>query len=78
MGLINAFIKALGSVVTGLLDLLPNTPFSWTLGGLSSYWHYVTVFVPIPEMITMLIAYLSAVSVWYVVRWALRFIKMVG
>jgi hypothetical protein len=77
MGLINALISGIGYVASAFLLLLPTTPFTWQLGGLSSYWHYVTVFIPIPEMITLLNAYLVAVLSYYAIRAILRFTKQI-
>lgn len=77
MGYINGFIKALGAVIGTLLGLLPNTPFSWSLGGLGTFWGYVTVFIPIPEMITEMGLYVVAVLAYYAIRLILRFSKMI-
>lgn len=77
MGIVNAVIKGFAGVITSLLALLPTSPFTWNLGGLSGFWKYVTYWIPIPEMITELSAYLVAVATWYVIRWVLRFVKYI-
>lgn len=77
MGLVNALISGLGTVASAILMLLPNTPFTWALGGLESYWHYVTVFIPFPEMVTLLNAYIVAVIGYYAIRAVLRLTKQI-
>lgn len=77
MGLINVLIKGIGTVLGTFLSLLPNSPFQWSLGGLSTYWGYVTVFIPIPEMITEMGLYVTAVVGYYAIRTILRFTKMI-
>jgi hypothetical protein len=77
MGYINGFIAAIGTAIGAVLSLLPNSPFSWSLGGIGTYWGYVTVFIPIPEMITEMGLYLSAVLAYYSIRVILRFADLI-
>lgn len=44
---------------------LKNSPFGDTLA-------YINYFVPIGQMVGFLSLYLTAVTVWYICRWALR------
>lgn len=71
---INALAGAIGAVVA----LLPTSPFTNVgVGSLSTYLGYVAYFVPIHSMVVLGGAWLSAMAVWYGVRWALRFARMV-
>lgn len=76
--IINAIISAVGSVVQGVLNLLPDTPFNWSLGDLGVYWGIANYFIPFNAMAVVLSAYVVAVAIWYGVRWVLRFAKYIG
>lgn len=75
---INMIIKGFASAIMAILSILPDSPFTWDLGGLSGIWHYAAYFIPFQAMITVTSAYLISVAVWYVLRWALRFAKFIG
>lgn len=77
INLINFLISQLGNIITGILSLLPDSPFTWDLGALAPYWSYVTVFIPIPEMITLTASYVAAVLLYMGIRWVLRFTKFI-
>lgn len=77
MGLVNAIISGLGTVASAFLMLLPSSPFNWSLGGLATYWHFVTVFIPFPEMVTLLNSYIIAVIGYYAIRAILRLTKQI-
>jgi len=74
---INMIIKGFASSLMAVLSILPDSPFTWDLGGLSDIWYYATYFIPFQAMITVTSAYLVAVAVWYLLRWVLRFTKFI-
>lgn len=76
--LINSILGLFGTAATALLLLLPSSPFNWNLGGASSLLTWIFWLVPIPGMITMMSAYVASVALYYVIRVALRWIKVVG
>lgn len=76
--ILNYVIKKFSFAVIAVLSILPTSPFTWSLGSLEPYWHYVTFFIPIPEMITFTVPYTAAVLVWYGLRWLLRFTRYIG
>lgn len=78
IGILNAILRAIGSVVQGILNLLPDTPFNWTLGDLSTYWGIANYFIPFQTMATLLAVYVIAVATWYGIRWVLRLTKYIG
>lgn len=75
--LINAVISGLASAVTGILALLPQSPFSWDVSGLSSYLATINYFVPFSAVGTMLYSYVTAVLAYYAIRWLLRLVKYI-
>lgn len=76
--IINFLIQSAADVVIGLLNLLPSSPFQWVVAPLQSWlgvWNY---FLPISEMVGEMELFVMAVSVWYLVRWILRFLRYIG
>ena len=51
-------------------SFLENSPFENIL-------NYINYFVPIGGMVTFFVTYLTAVAIWYVVRWALRLVNYI-
>ena len=78
IAILNSILQAVGSVVEGILDLLPDTPFSWFLGDLSTYWGIANYFIPFQAMATFLAVYVISVATWYGIRWILRLTKYIG
>lgn len=76
--LINSIIGLFGSAATALLLLLPDSPFNWNLAGASNLTKWIFWLIPIPGMLTLMSSYVTAVSLYYVGRVALRWIKVVG
>lgn len=78
MGLINLFIKAVGASISALLSLLPTTPFVWDLNGTSAALTWIRWIFPISGFVISMGVYVTAVASYYVLRVALRWIKVVG
>jgi hypothetical protein len=75
--LINYFIAGVGSALTWLLELLPESPFSSPATKPSSIdLGYVTWLIPFPTMIGHLAVLITAITVWYSVRVAARWLKV--
>jgi hypothetical protein len=75
---IQSIINMFGGAIGALLLLLPTSPFTWDLSGASSLTVWLFWLFPIPGMITSIGAYVSAVALYYVIRVALRWIKVAG
>lgn len=76
--LANKFIELLAAAISGILSLLPSSPFAFTESLKSDWVNAICWIFPIPGMITHLEAFLAAAAVWYAVRVALRWIKVAG
>lgn len=76
--LINALLNLLGTAASALLLLLPDSPFQWNLDGSSMLLTWLFWLIPIPGMLALLGAYVTAVASYYLIRVALRWIKVVG
>lgn len=68
----NWLIKSLAAIVQAVLSILPDTPFSWDVGSLGPYWAVVNYFIPFGTIAGILATYVTAVAVWYGIRWILR------
>lgn len=77
IALLNYIIQGLAAVVVTILNLLPQTPFSWDLGSLGPYWANVNYFVPFGTLAGIMTTYLLSVAIWYGVRWILRFARYI-
>lgn len=78
INIINGLINGLASGIAVILNLLPSSPFTWDLSGASGLIGFVFWLFPIPEMITLITSYVSAVALYYVVRVVLRWMKVAG
>lgn len=74
---LNYLIKGFAAIATTLLNLLPQTPFSWNLGSLGTYWAYANYFIPFNLLAGITATFLTSVLVWYGLRWVLRFVKYI-
>lgn len=75
--IIQALIDFVVWFAGGLISLLPNSPFSWSIQ-LPEWAGWIGYFVPWQAMLTVLGTYLVAVGSYYVVRVALRWIRAIG
>jgi hypothetical protein len=78
--LINYLIQFFAYVVTLVLNVLPDSPFSW--GFVQSfidnpYVKFASYFIPFDAMLSFMEVYVAAVFVWYTYRWVLRFVKYI-
>lgn len=78
--LINYLIQFFAYIAVLVLNVLPNSPFSWDfvqsfLG--NPYVKFASYFIPFDSILAFLEVYVAAVFVWYVYRWVLRVIKYI-
>lgn len=79
--ILNALIQFFAFVANSVLSILPDSPFNWDIVETIKSIPYIGVvfyFIPFEAMISLTMAYITAVAGYYVVRWVLRVIKMVG
>ncbi|ODA38724.1 hypothetical protein [Desulfosporosinus sp. BG] len=76
--LINSLLSLIAAAITAILSLLPSSPFAWNLDGASPVLTWIFWLIPIPQMLTTMTLYISAVVAYFVVRIALRWLKVVG
>lgn len=76
--LLNSVLSLFGDAIISLLNLLPNTPFSWNLNGTNEALTWVQWLFPISGFVTTVGLYVTAVAGYYSIRAALRWIKVVG
>lgn len=74
---VNWLIDLIVAIALFVIDLLPNTPFEFTPLEWGSFGKMVGLFIPVQSMVTHFAVILSAVGLYYAVRWLLRIIKMV-
>ncbi len=78
VGLANKFIAMIGYVINSVILLLPDSPFqSVNNNDVSQYMGVLNWLVPIPAILTILEAWLVAVTAYYVLSVALRWIKAI-
>lgn len=59
---------------------LPDSPFQQQeldLSGFGNVMGYINYFVPVGSFLLIALTYLSAVIVWYAVRWILRLVQYI-
>ncbi|WP_068964069.1 hypothetical protein [Desulfosporosinus sp. BG] len=76
--LINSLLSLIAAAISAILSLLPSSPFMWNLDGASPVLTWIFWLIPIPQMLTTMTLYISAVLAYFVIRIALRWLKVVG
>lgn len=76
--LLNSVLDLFGSAAISLLSLLPSSPFTWNLNGANTILTWVFWIFPIPSFVVSITAYVTAVALYFTIRAALRWIKIVG
>lgn len=75
--IINYIIAGIGAALSWLLDLLPNSPFGNPAASPGSInLGYITWLIPFPTMFVHLLGLVGAISIYYVIRVAARWIKI--
>lgn len=78
IGIINAIIEQLGQIIAFLLNLLPNSPFTWDITGANEILAAINWLFPIQAAVIHLQFFVFAVAVYYGLRIALRWAKAAG
>jgi hypothetical protein len=75
IAILNAIIAGFGKILSTLINLLPTSPFSFSLNIDNKLIALINFIFPVSSMIAHLELYLTAVAIWYGVRIVLRWIK---
>lgn len=77
--LINWIIKALGSVLSWIINLLPNSPFTiLDNSSVTQYLSGLSWFIPFQQIISILEAWLAAIVIYYLYSAIMRWIKVIS
>lgn len=80
INLINALIRGLGSVLTLVLSMLPDSPFQKYIiqnSIIKTYVGYINYFIPVAQILVVLEAWCLAIGVYYIVQIVLRWLKAI-
>ncbi|MGB9856352.1 MAG: hypothetical protein ACPLKS_07430 [Caldisericum exile] len=77
--IIQSIVNFIVNIVNSILNLLPDSPFRVITDNtvIKQYVAYLNYFVPISFFVQVMLVWLSAISVWYIYRWAMRFAKYI-
>ena len=75
--IINFLIDLIVTILEFLIGLLPQTPFKFEPLHWGVFGDLLGYFIPFGTFVTHMVLILSAVGLWYAVRWAMRLIKMI-
>lgn len=78
ISIINRVIEAVGSAISAIFMLLPNSPFLWVEEIDSEILEAINWIIPVSAMISHIQLYVTAVAIYYVLRIALRWLKAAG
>lgn len=78
---VQGLIDAVGAVIEYVFSLLPDSPFLNMLQNappdVSKYLGMLNWLLPVDWVLVTLTAYITAVMVYYAVRWIMRFIRYI-
>ena len=78
--LINGFYSLVNLLIDGVSAILPTFSISGFLSGafgqFSSYLGVINYFVPFGLMLDIAFAWVSAIAIWYIVQFVLRFVQL--
>lgn len=77
IGIINKIIELFALALQSIIGILPDSPFNAISFPETGYWGWIGIFVPVEAILTIFGSWLSAVLVWYGVRWVFRFVKYI-
>lgn len=78
ISIINRVIEAVGSAISAIFILLPNSPFLWVEEIDSEVLEAINWIIPVSAMISHIQLYVVAVAIYYALRIALRWLKAAG
>lgn len=75
---LNALIKQLGTIVTSIFNILPNSPFSdIDITPLNDYLGYLNYLVPVGKIVSVVTLWTIAIGTYYIVQIVLRWLKVI-
>ena len=78
IGLINHIISGLGTALTVLVGILPNSPIqAIDNSAISQYLGCINWIIPVSDMLAELSLFCAAVLIYYAIQIVLRWIKVV-
>lgn len=75
IAILNHIISSLAYALSGLLDLLPTSPFNFVLNIDSTWLSAINWIFPVASVVAHLEVYVLAVAMYFAIRIALRWIK---
>lgn len=75
--LINQLIKALGKIGETMVNMLPPSPFLIVERIEIPYLNYLNWILPFDEMVIVLMYWVSAIAIYYIVQVILRWVKII-
>ena len=75
--LINQLIKALGKIGESMVNILPPSPFLIVERIEIPYLNYLNWIIPVDEMVVILMYWVSAIAIYYIVQVILRWVKII-
>jgi hypothetical protein len=77
--LVNKLISSIGSALLTFVQLLPASPFTWNFSSIDNqYLKFFAWFMPIPQMVSFIGTWVTAVAIYYGLRIVLRWMKVAG
>lgn len=77
VGLLNKIIELLASALNAVLTLLPTSPFQSISFPDTGFLGWIGLFIPVTAILDLFATWLSAVLVWYGLRWVFRFVRYI-
>ena len=75
---INWFIDKVALLGEGVTAILPRSPFTYLNVALDAKWlGYINYFLPVSEVLNILVAWGAAILLWYAYQILLRWVKAV-
>lgn len=75
--ILQAIVNFFGTVVMGLLSILPDTPFQFETANWPEWVQCIGVVIPVAGMISHAMAFAGAAAIYYGIRWVLRFVRAI-
>lgn len=78
ISILNYIISGLGTIITGILSILPASPFSAIdNSSVAEYLGYLNWIIPLDQIIAILEVWLIAIATFYIISIALRWVKAI-
>lgn len=77
IGILNKIIELMAGILNLVISLLPDSPFQAISFPDTGFWGWIGLFIPVTAILELFTAWLSAISIWYGLRWVFRFVKYI-